>query len=197
MIDPFVKNQYELIYSGTPFIKLKINVPGSAMASEAYALEDKFISHRFGDGWKSLVIHGLGADKTQSYSTYGYKERPVDSYHWTELAEQCPITVNWLKSFPCDQFHRVRFMLLEPHSTIPQHKDGGVLNGLNAVNVALDHPKECKMVLKNTEIPFESGTAFYIDNGWDHYVVNNSDRPRMHMIIHGRFIYNKEFLKLL
>ena len=56
--------------------------------------------------------------------------------------------IKWLKEdYPCDEYYRVRFLLLEPqgmiapHSDMPDHK-------LSPVNIALNHPKKCIFKIK-------------------------------------------------
>jgi hypothetical protein len=196
MINPYIKEKISLINSGLPFLKLKVEMPFAKMAEEARLLESKFVKHRYGNGWKSLTLYGLGSDKTQHHDEYGYADRPLHLYNWTDIADQCPVTKQWLEQFPCGQYHRVRFMWLEPKSRIPEHADGGI-SGLCNINVALDHPEDCNMVLDGKVIPYENGTAFFIDTGYPHHVTNNSEKDRIHLIIHGRFIYNNKFMELM
>ena len=57
---------------------------------------------------------------------------------------------------------------------------------LGAVNVAINNPKDCKFYLQNHGVlDFKPGTAYELDLVNYHTVVNNSNVPRFHIIIHG------------
>ena len=53
-------------------------------------------------------------------------------------------------------------------------------------NISLNNPTGCGFMMKGHGlIPFEDeGSAFLVDNSYEHCVWNNSDTPRIHMIIH-------------
>jgi hypothetical protein len=191
--------------SNLPWLKLDIEFNHETMLKEAIALKDRFVKHRDQDGvggyrhkgWRSLAIHGISAEKTNHYEQYGYTSNKETPYRWTDVSGLCPNTVSFFKeTFPYKAYFRVRFMLLEPGGYITPHKDS-YTNKLSPINMALNHPKECKMKMKGHEgfVPFKPGTAMMLDVGNEHAYVNESDEDRYHIIVHG--IKTKDFENLV
>ena len=76
-------------------------------------------------------------------------------------------------------------MCLLPKSFINLHRDQNH-SRLGAVNVAINNPTDCKFYLQNHGVlDFKPGTAYELDLVNYHTVVNNSNLPRYHIIIHG------------
>ena len=191
--------------SGLPWLKLDIEFNYETMLKEAVALKDRFVKHRDNDGvgsyrhkgWRSLAIHGISAEKTNHYEQYGYKSNEETPYRWTEVSVLCPNTVSFFKNvFPYKKYFRVRFMLLEPGGYITPHTDM-FENRLSPINMALNHPKECKMKMKGHDgfVPFKPGTAMLLDVGNEHAYINESNEDRYHIIVHG--VKTKEFEDLV
>ena len=66
------------------------------------------------------------------------------------------------------------------------HKDDKS-NRLTPVNIAITQPSDCHFVMdKHGEIPFCPGKSFMLDVGNLHTVVNNSNKPRYHLIVHSK-----------
>ena len=173
--------------SRLPYLKLSIDIPVELILTEWEYVKDKSVLHRAGDnyatvqneGWKSLVLYGAHSTAT----TNEVKEE----FLWTEIAAHCPKTTQWLKdTFIINQnTGRIRFMLLEPNGHIVLHKDREQ-HGLNEINIAITHPDDCIFRFKNYgNVPFKAGTAFLMDVSNEHFVVNNSEIPRLHMIVHS------------
>jgi len=176
-----------------PWIKLNIDVPYQEMYNEAYNLLDEFVEYRESNskGWKSLCIHGLSKDQIYDYTSYPeYKDKDQNlvPYKWTEVSDKCPITTNFLKqSFFNAKFFRVRFMLLEPGGYILPHTDMPK-KILAPINIALSNPKGCEFKMKGYGIvPFKPGNALILDTSNEHIVYNNSNSPRIHLIMHVNY----------
>jgi hypothetical protein len=178
--------------SGWPFFQLSSlnNQPFKEIYAEAQALIDDFKPHRedYGNGWKSLTIHGLN-DDTQSLNQYSENRREVlDQLDWTWVADRCPITKKFLTDvWPAEFLNRVRFMLLEPGGYILPHQDRpDDQKRLSVCNISLNNPEGCEFVMfKHGTVPFkDSGSAFLMDISNTHAVWNRSNTPRIHMIIH-------------
>ena len=210
------------LLSPARYLKLNLPVPHDLMLAEALALRDQFTSYRTDQdvyrGWHSLTLHGLAYDKGYSwenYPDYIDANHASDAMSWTEIAENCPVTVNWLKTvFPSNRYGRVRFLLLEAGGSIGLHNDTDV-QMLEMVNVALSHPKDCHWYWEDdSEVPFAPGDAYAVNISYPHRVVNNSTEDRYHLIVHhhdstakwmhmmgnalkehneqGRFVYSQE-----
>ena len=178
--------------SNCPSLVMNIDVPYKQMALEAECLIHRFVKHRgeWNPGWSSLTIHGQSAERTQPphwYIDHGYDtEETSPPVGWTDIAEQCPVTVEWLRNtWPFKKYNRVRYMLLEPGGYIQPHHDFDT-RALAAFNVALSNPPGVEFALEESGlIPWEPGDARAIDIGRDHAVYNKGTENRIHMIIHG------------
>ena len=104
---------------------------------------------------------------------------------WTEIAEQCPITKRFLES----NFHissssgAIRFLLLEPGGYIVPHSDQKD-PGLKFCNIGLDVPKGTNFYMENHgNMPYKSGSCLIWDHSIKHWVVNDSNRPRLNISV--------------
>jgi hypothetical protein len=186
--------------SDWPWLFLDLQVPYEEMLEEAKALESEFVPHRRYDegagyghrGWKSICVHGLSATQTENYSAYGHASLDSAPYKWTEIADQCPITVKFLKeTFPFERYYRVRFMWLEPRGYIAPHRDQKE-SGFFPCNIALNQPKGCEFGMQGRGLlPIKEGSVFLPNISNLHFVQNESQEVRIHLIIHG--VAGREF----
>lgn len=176
-------------HSGMPWLQLDIAIPYQTILNEINNIKSLLVDHRddYGEhrGWKSFCIHGKSYDATREESHYD-DDRP---YVWTaEARKGMPLTVDYFaNTWPGCQFKRIRVMLLEPGGYVSVHQDHQVPK-LTAVNIAITQPDECKFVMAtHGVVPFEPGQAFWLDISNQHTVINNSDQPRWHIIVHQTF----------
>ena len=192
--------------SKLPWLKLDIEFPFEEMLNEAKNIRKYFVEHRAEEqihgyrhkGWASLSLHGISHNHTNHFSSYGYGSNRETPYKWTEISSKCPITTNFFKNiYPCDNYYRLRFMLLEPEGYIAPHNDMQE-HKLSPVNIALNHPKGClmKMVGHGT-VPFKQGEAYLLDVGNTHAYYNKSHEDRYHIIVHGNYASNKKWKELV
>jgi hypothetical protein len=176
--------QYE---SGLPYLKLDIKTPWEEIYKEWHGVKDQAVLHRDTDyhgplqnaGWSSLTLYGINATETANVS---------DNMSWTTIAERCPQTVKWLTDnfIINENTKRIRFMLLEAGGFIIPHTDRNT-KGLMEINIAIVNPDNCTFRFKNYgTVPFTNGDAFIMDVSNEHFVVNDSIEPRLHIIVHSR-----------
>ena len=174
-----------------PWIPVPIEVPHKEIFEEASHLLETgcFTAHRpESAGWMSLCIHGMSSVHTNVPEDYNLPDDWEDKEsHWTDIARYCPRTVEWMKDTVCyEKYTRVRYMVVLPGGWLAQHRDRERITGVGATNIAINNPEGCKLVMKDWgEMPFEPGTAFKINTGYEHAVWNRSDTPRIHMIFDG------------
>jgi hypothetical protein len=188
----FFDPKWLITESQWPYFKLSAldNQPWNQMHSESEKLIDKFHVHRddYGMGWKSLTIHGLNED-TQSLNSYGEdRNETLEKLDWTWVADEVPTIKKFLTDvWPAEYLNRVRLMLLEPGGYILPHQDRpSDQKRLSVCNISLNNPEGCEFIFENHGVvPFEDkGGAFLMDISNKHSVYNNSNKPRIHMIIH-------------
>ena len=52
-------------------------------------------------------------------------------------------------------------------------------------------PLRFAFILNNKEVPYKAGASIVLNVHYEHYVENNSDEERIHLVIHGK--KNKDF----
>lgn len=171
--------------SNWPSLKIHVDFPLQDIQKEVSDASDLWVTHRSfeSDGWESMCIHGQSLEHTE-----GYNEELGD-YHWTELAQRCPITVKWLKEdWAFRSYDRVRFMKLKPGGFIKPHQDHPQRK-LTAFNISIFEPAEGHEfgMEEANIIPWKEGDIRLIDIGRKHSLVNHGSEDRIHMIIHGRY----------
>jgi hypothetical protein len=186
------KFEWILNQSRIPYLELDIDGPWDKILQEVQQLDHLFVPHRGSDsrGWSSLCLHGISSTHTDSYSQYEeYQNLPPDQvpYTWTEISELCPVATEYFQTqFPFRQYHRLRFMRIAPGGFISPHSDSTTWQP-NAINISLNNPVGCDMVLGRVgTVPFrDTGGVILLNTSYTHTVWNQSDRPRYHMIAHG------------
>jgi len=174
------------------YLKLDIPIPYEQMLEEARALKDRYTLHR-GDGdqhkgWKSLALYGLDESKHETWEEYGYKTaaEAAKDYKWTSAAKDCPVTVDFLlNTFPCNEYGRVRFMLLEAGGHIGMHTDCTKGYMTENTNIALNNPEGCiwRWGDGHEDFIMEPGGIYAMNISYYHSIVNNSHEDRFHLIV--------------
>lgn len=188
-------------HSELPWLQLDLDVPHEAMYREAMqffddAVEQDYPGVTFEDpdcpqqrGWRTICIHGLGALKYDRASVYGYEHEDDAPYTWTEIADRCPVTKEFLASLPYEKMYRCRFTTLMPQGFAAPHI-GRKKNASysHKISFALNHPKDWRFLMeKHGSIPWEAGRGFLlnVDENY-HCVLNRSETPRIHLITMGK-----------
>lgn len=172
--------------SGLAWLNLEMSVPFEQIYQEWLTVSSLAVAHREGDsmgsvgghrGWKSLTIHGVSPEITTHNDL---------QHRWTSIGEACKSTKQWLeKNFILEEAGRIRFMLLEPGGYILPHADTDK-SSLVPVNVAITNPVGAEFhMLNRGKVPFAPGLAFMLDLSNQHWVVNQSSLPRLHIIVHA------------
>jgi hypothetical protein len=173
--------------SGLPYLKLDIPVPCAEILDEWNKVKHLAVAHREKDalmnynnkGWKSLVVYGASPQATE-------QDEGKETFTWTEIAVQCPKTVQWIKeNFIIDSnTGRIRFMLLESKGYILPHEDR-TEKYLSEINVAVSNPQgNIFRFLDHGTVPFNAGDVYMLDLSNKHLVSNNSEQDRLHIILH-------------
>lgn len=180
----------KILRSGISYLELDINFNADVWKQQALEAEPYYKEYREGysDGWSACCLHGLDVDKILTADNYGYNEYDAP-YHYTDLAYKCPaITDFWKNYFPTERYTRIRFMKLNPWSSINYHTDGEIpkdidpLLSILPINLAIWHPVNCEMKIEEKIVPWKDGKIFMINISKRHAVFNRSSENRIHMI---------------
>lgn len=190
------------------WIKLDIKFNKDLWKQEMLEAEGHY--HDYGDGndtraWASCCIHGLGIKKVFPAAKYGLDEATTP-HNYTELAEKVPSIANfWKNDFPHTRYSRIRFMKLGPGGYLGVHNDYDLpdqtsrLDFIIPVNLAISHPDGCDWIVEDCgTVPWNDGDVFLIDVSKNHCVINQSNKPRIHMVAYIFLDGNKkDFSELL
>jgi len=177
------------------YYPVKFNFDVDLLLNECISVDHLFFNHRNQDkksgyghrGWQSLTLHGIDKHKTEHYTKYGFTNLDEANYHWTDVCDLVPNLYNFLSSLPYKKFDRVRIMKLSPYGYIMPHTDGpGRI--FSPLNIAINNPENCHFIFKDKGIvPFKEGYGMILDVATEHIVINNSNTPRYHVIVHGHY----------
>jgi len=174
--------------SGLPWLELDITVPTADIMREWQGIQTHTATQwERGDewqgisnhAWKSLTLHGLSAEILRR------QPRGASINRWTEVADQCPMTKQFLESHfnISSSDGAIRFLLLQPGGYIVPHRDQRD-PGLQFCNIGIDVPDGTHFYMeKYGNMPYKSGSCLIWDHSVRHWVVNDSDKPRLHLSV--------------
>lgn len=183
----WIKNQ-----SGLPWLMIDFEVPWRQMLKEVELLEG-WIPYRNegGNGWSSLAIHGRKGLESSVY----HSNIKDDDYNWSIIADMCPVTKDFLQNKAGIIKHKkTRFMKVDPGGSIFLHHDRECetdpltsnIKELGPLHFTIQNPDECLFHIPPWgTIPLKNGSTWFFSNVWEHEVINNSDKPRYHIICSG------------
>ncbi|MCB0420253.1 MAG: aspartyl/asparaginyl beta-hydroxylase domain-containing protein [Bdellovibrionales bacterium] len=205
-LEPQPNKDSQWIYqqSDIPWLKLNIDTPHEEMYREAKSWIDEMVPQNYKElfdnpvldgefpnqkGWNTICVHGIGPKHFDRGYMYGYGHEDEVPYIWTEVADQCPITKEYLQSLPYEKLYRARFTMLAPGGYAAPHIGRKkAASHSRKINVALNHPKGFHFHLEGQgPIPWEPGRAHLIAaDDFYHAVFNQSDEVRIHLITMGK-----------
>lgn len=202
--------------SGLPWLMLDMKLPWEQMLKEVEALEeDDWIHYRpysSNGGWSVSILHGL-EKRPYNWEYYaqeeGWKSAEDAPNIFTEVSKKCPFMMNYIVNvLGIKNQERTRIMRLAPGGVINLHHDRKKnddpltrdIMKLTTLHFSITNPDECDFVIPHWgRIPARNGDVFLFDNKWEHYLINNSDKPRYHIIFNGAQwqddFWNKEVIK--
>ncbi len=209
------EDEVDLHLDHTPFVDLGIEFDHRGAFAEALALADRFVAYQsdptYGvTGWRGLALQALDGDATRAATTDedagAYQDQ--SRYRLTDVAAQCPITMALLQRvLDFDHCRTVAFLMLMPGARIAVHMDGVGPPVMRSLNVALNMPPGCRLVIDcnpdgshnayTHTAPFRDGSVLVMNVAKYHYVVNDSGTPRIHVIARGALRINATQVRAL
>ena len=176
--------------SDVEYVHMNWNVPVDVIEKEYLNVKDELVVHRPEDGhkdWFAVTLYGVGSDKTNSHWEYGKRERKTV----TDVGLKCPKTMEWIYSLPLARIDDVRFLVIKPGGYIAPHIDVPEQNWLEPINVCITWPEGSIFTHNGKQLPYAPGVPLVLNIHYEHDVKNNSDKERLHLLIHAK--KSKEF----
>ena len=186
--------QWIRLHSALPWMELDLQVPVTEIMREWRQVADQATPWERGDrwrgmetrGWKSLTLHGMAQGRD-------HHDQQVTGAHnntWMPVADLCPATKRFVEqNFQAQSLGgssslgTVRFLLIEPGGYIVPHRDR-TKPGLMHCNIGIDVPDGTHFYMAgHGALPYRSGSCMILDHSNTHWVINDSDRPRLHMTV--------------
>ena len=203
----------DIIYnSDLEWLPLKLEAPIDLINEEINKFTSNYISQSE-TGWSGLAFRGIDLNKVRPYTNYGYKCEDEVPYKWTELAEKCPITKEFIcNNFKANKFYRIKVNSLKPGGKIFPHFDSRTQGlgltehspytdkdpfKLKYITIAVDWPKETDYFVNKKKLPISQGDIFLVDFSKVHKVYNNSNKNRLSIIITADLEGNKDWEDLV
>ena len=177
--------------SSVEYVHMNFDVPVKQILTEYELIKDSLVVHRPEDGhkdWCAVTLYGFDSDKTNSHWEYDRRKKRPEI---TDIGDRCPRTIEWVKSLPYARIDDVRFLVIKPKGYITKHIDVPERNWLEPLNICLSYPAGNKFVLNNKQVDYVPGMPLVLNIHYEHYVENNSDEERVHLLVHGK--KKKEF----
>lgn len=177
--------------SSVEWVSMDFNVPCDTILKEYNSIKKSLIIHRPEDGhkdWFAVTLYGFGSDKTNSH--WEYRQKGLKPFT-TDIGKKCAKTMSWIKTLPYSRIDDVRFLVIKPKGYIAKHIDIPEQNWLEPLNISITYPEGNKFILNNKELKYEPGMSVVLNIHYEHYVENNSDEERIHLLVHGK--KTKEF----
>ena len=172
--------------SSVEYVQMDFDVPVKQILTEYELIKERLVIHRPEDGhkdWCAVTLYGFAPDKTNSHWEYDRRKQRPDV---TEVGARCPRTIEWVKSLPYARIDDIRFLVIKPNGYITKHIDVPERNWLEPLNICLSYPKGNKFVLNGKKVDYKPGMPLVLNIHYEHYVENNSDHERVHLLVHGK-----------
>jgi hypothetical protein len=199
--DPRAEREIDEHLELVPYIDLKLAFDHAACLAEATALIDEFVPYqsdpRYGiRHWKGLALRALDGDPAKAAVAVAPDAQQDRRYATTPVAARCPRTMALLQDvLDWEACRAVAFLALNPRSRIAPHVDDPQHEVLRSVNVALNMPAGCEFVIEcapdgragpfTRTVPLRPGAGMVVNVARDHYLVNDSDTLRIHVVARG------------
>jgi hypothetical protein len=172
--------------SSVEYVQMNFDVPVDTILQEYASIKNNLVIHRPEDGhkdWYAVTLYGFASDKTHSHWEYDRRKQKPDV---TDVGIQCPQTIKWVKSLPYARIDDIRFLVIKPNGYITKHIDVPERNWLEPLNICLSYPDGNKFVLNDKHVDYVPGMPLVLNIHYEHYVENNSDEERVHLLVHGK-----------
>jgi len=201
MRDPRAEREIDEHLELVPYIDLGLDFDSAACFAEATALLGDFVPYqsdpRYGiRHWRGLALRALDGDPANAAVAPSAATNQDERYATTPVAARCPLIMALLRDvLDWDSCRAVALLSLNPHSRITPHVDDPNHEVMRSLNIALNMPAGCEFVIDTEEdgrpgpftctLPLRPGAGLIVNVARPHYVANNSDVARIHIVARG------------
>ena len=146
--------------------------------------EEHWISHYnrqdYTGSWSSISLRSVSG-ASEDICPFSNK-----TYIDTPLLEKCPYFKEVAARFECEK-EAIRLLRLEPGSKIKEHTDPiSYEDGFFRIHIPIITNEQITFSVNKELVPMKAGECWYANFGLPHSVENNSDAPRVHLVIDCR-----------
>lgn len=130
--------------------------------------------------WRILSLRSIGGDPVRT-DPGGASE---DDFADTPWLAKTPYFAQTIAAIPAP-VRGVRLMALGVGATVHEHRDGkyGFACGVLRLHIPIETNPGCVVIIDGKSWHWEAGRLWFGDFGRNHYVANNGDRTRIHMVL--------------
>lgn len=101
-----------------------------------------------------------------------------------DALKKCPYLLAILNTFQCEK-ETFRIHILDPGASIRPHRDLGYSfeDGKVRIHIPVETDDKVQLLLNNEPVNMKAGECWYCNFHIKHEVYNNSDKPRVNLII--------------
>jgi Aspartyl/Asparaginyl beta-hydroxylase len=179
----------------TTYLKLPCELNASRLKEDAVKFGSDewtphFNAHYYEGDWSGISLRAAADAHVQLYP-----DPTASEFCDTPAMSRCTYVPEVLSGFDCE-LETVRFLRLGPGARIREHRDYklGIEDGVARVHVPVVTNEKIRFFLNGELVPMKEGEAWYLNFNLRHSVENNSDLPRVHLVIDLKV--NEWFLSL-
>ncbi len=128
--------------------------------------------------WTSFALRSISGQESD------IRALPKASYQDTPSLEKCPYFKEIIDSFKCPK-EAIRLLSLSPASYIREHRDsdGGYMDGFFRIHIPIQTNEKVIFRLNGQTLPMKVGECWYADFNLPHYVSNEGENDRIHLVL--------------
>jgi hypothetical protein len=137
-----------------------------------------FNAQHYTGNWSSIALRS-GSGITTDINSF-----PDQTYKNTPLLDACFYFQEVIGWFRCDK-QAIRLLRLDPLSEIKEHTDNDTSyeDGFFRIHIPVYTNSNVLFYLNNERVPMSAGECWYANFQLPHFVINNSEQPRVHLVL--------------
>ncbi len=137
-----------------------------------------FNQNDFTGRWSSFALRSISGSELDILAT------PNAIFQDTKTLEKCPYFKEIVDSFHCEK-EAVRLLSLSPDSYIKEHRDvtGGYEDSFFRIHIPIQTNDKVVFTVNKKPLPMREGECWYANFNLPHFVSNNGENDRIHLVI--------------